>query len=398
MKLKNLLAISVLILLNVTNLFAQNISGEFIEYESLKAPVFNTEEALRTYKVNVTSPYNLTSEDVIAQSKIDFENEVKNYDKLVLESEKEFQQKLKDHDGEVLKAKEKFELESAEFKKLSLIERLSMTDQGKNPKLVNPTKPVYVKPAKPVYQSPNLNDYIIVNNSVLETQIKIDGFTTSGKNLEVFLNIDKITFQDNAGQTFAKQPTKLKVNVNGVEKTNTSFYEEFKFVSSSPSNNINKPLTEKNFLTEVIKTVNTYLNDNYGYQTYKSKVKILSVKNKGKFDDLEKADIYITTNLRKLNPNNPSMTAAAKAGLQKGIDVWTNTLTKIDYKDKKADFNAAIAEFLYFNLIRLNLALDNKKDAEKYLNEMQENMIYMKLSYDDENELKNIENQIYKSK
>lgn len=397
MKLKKLLSIAFFIIIN-SNLFAQSISGENIEYETLKAPIYATEEAQRTFKVKVTSPYNLTSEDVIAQSKADFANEVKNYDQIVINSEKEFQQKLKDYDGEVLKAKEKFELESAEFKKLSLLERLSMTDQGKNPKLVTPTKPVYVKPLKPIYQSPNLNDYIIVNNSVLETQIKITGFSTTGKQLEIFLNIDKITFQDNAGQTFAKQPTKLKVNVNGIEKINTSFFEDFKFVSSSPSNNINKPLTEKNFLNEVIKTVNSYLDDQFGYQSFKSSVKILSVKNKGKFDDLEKANIYITTNLRKLNPQNPEMTAAAKAGLQKGIDIWTTTLTKIDFKDKKADFNAKIAEFVYFNLIRLNLALGNKKEAEKYLNEMQENMIYMKLSYDDENALKSIENQIYKSK
>ncbi len=384
------------IILNTSNLVAQNISSEFIEFESLKAPIYSTEESLRTYKVTVTSPYNLTSEDVIAQSKVDFNDELKNYDKKVLDSENEFKQKLKDYDGDVLKAKEKFELESAEFKKLSLLERLTMTDQGKNPKLANPSKPVYVKPAKPVYQSPNLNDYIIVNNSVLETQVKIDGFSTTGKHLEISLNIDKLTFQDNAGQTFAKQPTKLKVLVNGVEKVNTSFYEEFKFVSSSPSNNINKPLAEKNFLADVLKSVNTYLNDNFGYQSYKSKVKILSVKNKGAYDDLEKADIYISTNLRKLNPSNPAITAAAKTGLQKGIDTWTNTLSKIDYKEKKADFNAKIAEFVYFNLIRLNLAMGNKKDAEKYLNEMQENMIYMKLSYDDENDLKNIENQIYK--
>jgi len=51
---------------------------------------------------------------------------------------------------------------------------------------------------------------------------------------------------------------------------------------------------------------------------------------------------------------------------------------------------------VYFNLIRLNLALNNKTEAEKVLNEMQENMIYMKLSYDDETALKQIENQIYK--
>ena len=398
MKSIKLLTLGILVLINVTTTLSQNISSNLIEYESLKAPMFSTEEGSRTYKVTVNSPYNLTSEDVIAQSKVDFQKDVKNYDQLVLVSENEFKQKVKDHDSEVVKAKEKFELESTAFKKLSLFERLAMTDQGKNPKLTTPTMPVYVKPAKPVYQSPNLNDYIIVNNGVLETQIKIDGFTTAGKNLEVSISIDKITFQDNAGQTYAKQPTKLKVLVNGVEKTNTSFYDEFKFVSSSPSNNINKPLSEKNFLADVIKTVNNYLNDNYGYQTFKSSVKILNVKNKGKYDDLEKADIYVSTNLRKLNPTNPAMTAAAKVGLQKGIDIWTSTLTKIDYKDKKADFNSKIAEFLYFNLIRLNLALDNKKDAEKYLNEMQENMIYMKLSYDDTNELKSIENQIYKSK
>jgi len=398
MNLKKLLGIVFVVIIYQSNIFAQSISAENIEYETLKAPVYATDEAQRTFKVTVNSPYNLTSEDVIAQSKVDFANEVKNYDQHVIDSEKEFQQKLKDYDGEVANAKEKFELESAEFKKLSMLERLTMTEQGKNPRLVTPTKPVYVKPSKPIYKTPNLNDYIIVNNSVLETQIKITGFTPRGKNLEVFLNIDKITFQDNAGQTFAKQPTKLKVNVNGIEKINTSFFEDFKFVSSSPSNNINKPLTEKNFLNEVLKTVNSYLDDQFGYQSFKSSVKILSVKNKGKFDDLEKANIYITTNLRKLNPQNPEMTAAAKAGLQKGIDIWTNTLSKIDYKDKKADFNAKIAEFVYFNLIRLNLALGNKKDAEKYLNEMQENMIYMKLSYDDENALKSIENQIYKSK
>ena len=50
------------------------------------------------------------------------------------EKQAETLQKLKDYDQEVIKAKEKFELESAEFKKLSLLERMSMTDQGKNPR------------------------------------------------------------------------------------------------------------------------------------------------------------------------------------------------------------------------------------------------------------------------
>ncbi len=113
---------------------------------------------------------------------------------------------------------------------------------------------------------------------------------------------------------------------------------------------------------------------------------------------MEKADIYIKTNLRKLNPQNPEMTQSAMTNMQKGIDIWKATLAKVNFKDKKADFNSKIAEFVYFNLIRLNLALNNKVEAEKYLNEMQENMIYMDLSYDDQNALKKIESEIYKKK
>lgn len=376
---------------------SQSVSAEMVEFSVLKAPKTPIEAASRQFKVTVTSPYSLKTEDVIAQSKLDFQNELKNYDKTVADSEADFKQKEKDYDTDVAKAKEKFALESAEFKKLSLLERLTMTDQGKNPKLVNPSKPVYYKPQPPVYREPNLNDYIIVDNNVLSTQVKIDGFNRDGAYVDINLDIQKLKFQDNAGQTFANQPTKLVVKVGGVEKINKTFFQDFAFISSSPSNNINKPLEEKNHLTKVMATINQFLNDNFGYQSMRGSVKIQSVKNKGKYDDLEKADIYVTTNLKKLNPSNPQITASAMTNMQKGIDIWKETLTKIDYKDKKADFNNKIAEFVYFNLIRLNLALGNKTEAEKYLNEFQENQIYMKLSYDDENELKRIEAEVYKN-
>ena len=390
------LLLSLFVFAAVSSVNAQSISSELIEFQMLKAPKTPIDAASRQLKVAVTSPYNLKAEDVIAQSKVDFQSALKNYDNVVAESVKEFQTKEKDYDSDVLKAKEKFAMESAEFKKLSLLERLTMTDQGKNPKLVNPSKPVYYKPQPPIYREPNLNDYIIVDNNVLASQVTIDGFTREGSYVTVSLDIQKLNFQDNAGQTYANQPTKLVVKVNGVENINTTFFQEFKFISSSPTNNINKPLEEKNHLNKVMAFINQYLNDNFGYQSVKGTVKIQSVKNKGKFDDLEKADIYVTTNLRKLNPQNPQISASAMTNMQKGIAIWKETLTKVVYKDKNADFNAKIAEFVYFNLIRLNIALGDKTEAEKYLNEFQENQIYMKLSYDDENELKRLETGIYK--
>jgi len=396
MKLNTFFA-SLFVFVSTISIYAQNISSENIDFLILKQPKETIDVANRLLKVTVTSPYNVTADHVIKQSKVDHQAALDNYTTVVANSEKEFQQKLKDYDQEVIKAKEKFELESAEFKKLSLLERMSMTDQGKNPRLVNPTKPVYVKPLPPVYQEPNLNNYIIVDNNVLSSQINVEGFSKEGNYLDVAVDIRGVQFQDNAGQTFANQPTTLVVKVNGVEKINTKFFQEFKFVSSSPSNNINKPLEEKNHLNKVVAFLNQYLNDNYGFQSIKKTVKLDKVKNKGQYDDLEKAHIYVTTNLKKLQPSEPERSAAAITGMQKGIDIWLETLKKVDFKkDSKSDFNAKIGEYIYFNLIRLNLAMNKKAEAEKYLNELQENLIGIKLSYDEQTELKALESEIYK--
>lgn len=390
--------LGIVLLLTMQTAFSQNINSEMVEFQLLKQPKNLIDENSRKLKVLVTSPYNVKAEDIIKKSKEDFQTDLKNYSTVVLNSEKEYQLKLKDHDAEVKKAKEQFELENIEFKKYSLLERLAMTDQKKNPVLVIPSKPVYYKPAPPVYAEPNLNDFIIVDNNVLSSKININGFTKEGSNVEVLLDLQQVNFQDNAGQTFANQPTKLIVKVNGVEKTNASFFNEFKFVSSVPTNNINKPLEEKNHLNSVISFLNQYLNDNYGFQSVTKSIRISNVKNKGKYDDLERANLYVTTNLKKLQPELSDINDIAYANMKKGTDIWQQTLEKIDYKDSKADFNSKIAKFIYFNFMRLNVALDNKKDAEKYLNQMQENLIYMDLSYDEKSELQKLEKEIYKSK
>jgi hypothetical protein len=387
-----------IIVLPSTHLFAQSIYSEKIDFHLLKQPKVTIDENSRNFRVTVTSPYNLTAADVVKKAKADHEKAEADYGTVVANSEKEFQQKAKDYDADVIKEKEKFALESAEFKKLSLLERLTLTEQKKNPRLLIPSKPVYVKPAAPIYREPNLNEFTIVDNNVLASQVVLNGFTRGTGYVDIHLDIKPVNFQDNAGQTFANQPTVLVVKVNGTESVSTTFFQDFAFLSSSPSNNINKTIEEKRHLDKVIKFVNDYLNNNYGFQAEGKAVQILNVKNKGKFDELERADIYVKTNLKKLQPTSSEINTAAFAGMQKGIDIWTQTLTKVVYKDSKADFNAKIAGYIYFNLINLNLALDKKTEAEKYLNQLQENLVYIKLSYDEENELKRVEKEIYHSK
>ena len=159
----------------LTNVYGQNINSETVEIQVMQSPNVLLAPEFRNYKVTVTSPYNLTKEDIVRQSKADHQKALAEYKISVADGEKEYQKKLNDYDAEVKKAKEKYEIESAEFKKLSLLERLAMTDQGKNPKLVIPAKPEYFKPAAPEYKEPNLNDYIIVDNAVLASQISISG-------------------------------------------------------------------------------------------------------------------------------------------------------------------------------------------------------------------------------
>lgn len=376
---------------------AQSINSEMVQYKLPVLAKFPIDVINRNYKVKVTSPYTLKTDDIVAQSKVDFQAELKNYDKVVADSEVEFKNRLVTFDEDVVKAKEKYKLESEEFKKMSLLERLAMTDQGKAPKLQLPTKPEYYKPTKPIYSEPNLNNYIIVDNDVLASQIGITGFAKGGTYVDIAVDFKKMNFQDNAGQTFANQPTKLIVKINGTEKINTTFFQEFKLYSTSPSNNLNKPLSEKNYLNDVIAHINGYLDENYGIRYINPSVRINTVKNKGKYDDLEKASMYVATNLRKLNPENAEMTAAGMTGMQKGIDIWKDTLTKVQWKDKKADLNAKIGTYVYFNLVRLYIALGDKKAAEKELNDLQENIINMDLSSDENAELKQFESAIYKN-
>jgi hypothetical protein len=376
---------------------AQSISTDKIDLELTVQPKIPTDAASRFYAVKLHSPYNLTAEDVKAQSKKSYETELKDYDKVVAESEKDYDKKLKSYDSDVQKAKEKYAIENDAFKKMSLLERLTVTDQGKQPKLVIPAKPEYYKPAPPVYKEPDLKDFFIANNDVLAGQINLNGFERGQAYVDINVELAAVNFQDNAGQTFANQPTRLIVKVNGAEKTNISFFEKFEFISSSPTSNINKSQEERNYLNKVMTYLNKYLNEQYGYVSVKETVKIEYVKNKGDYDDLAKAHIYITTNLRKLSSSSDAdVRDAAIANMQKAIDIWNSTLAKVDYKDSKALYNAKIARFIYFNLIKVSLILNKKADAEKYLNALQENLVDIKLASDEKEELAQLEKRIYK--
>ena len=129
---------------------AQRALSETISYFNLRTPNNPLEESIKNYKVIVETPYTLTVEELNAQSLLEFENEKANYTQIIKDSKAEFEERLAGYDEEVAKAEARYDKEMKDFKDLSLLERLALTDQGKQPQLKVPTKPTYVAPREPV--------------------------------------------------------------------------------------------------------------------------------------------------------------------------------------------------------------------------------------------------------
>ncbi|WP_294277160.1 hypothetical protein [uncultured Chryseobacterium sp.] len=386
--------LSVLFLSVATLGYAQRIDSEQVTFQLLKEPANPVDSQNRNFSVAVNSPYNMTKEDVIKEAKEKFQKQVDNYDQSVQDAKLQHEERLKDYEAEVKKLTEKYKTESEQYNKMKAVEKIAMNAMP--PVLRLPSRPQLNVPQKPVYRDPDLRTALIVDNKVLASQVNIDGFSRGGNAIDISINMERTNFQDNAGKTFASQPTKLVVKQNGVVKIDKTLFSDFEEVASSPTNEINLSDHERTYLQKVMNKINEILADNFGYSKISSTVKLETVKNKGEYDDLEKASIYVTTNLKKLQAR-PDYTPnkAALENMDKGVALWKDALKKINYEDKKAAYNAKIAAYLYMNLIRLNLALGKKAEAEKYLNEMQEHLVDMKLSFDQNYELKGLEQKIY---
>lgn len=382
------------VLFSVQSVFGQRIDKETISFQLLKEPVFTTDLANRNYTITVKSPYNITKDDVLRMSKEEHQNQVNNYQTNVETAKIEHQERLKDYEAEVKKLQEKFKLESAEYNKLSAVEKIAAVNGA--PILRLPSRPVLNIPPMPVYRQPDLKDALIVDNKILASQMDVAGFSKGGNYLDVLVEMERTNFQDNQGKTFANQPVRIVGRQNGVVKLDKTYFSDFAEIASVPTNEINLNVHEKRYLQRTMDRTRNIINDNFGYQTINSSVTLETVKNKGDYDDLEKAYIYVTTNLKKLQAKSDyAPNKVAMENMQKGIEMWKTALTKVNYNDKKALYNQKIGEYLYFNLIRLNLALGNYTEAEKYLNELQEHLVDIKLSYDANLELKRLEEKIY---
>jgi hypothetical protein len=207
-----------------------------------------------------------------------------------------------------------------------------------------------------------------------------------------------MVFQDNGGQTFYSQPTNLKVMKGTEVIDDKNFDDEFQFLTSSSSNTINLERYEKNNVNKIMKAIGQYINEEFGYIPVSSSIKIEFPKNKNReYDALENAKIKAISAYRKLKKDATSDTRArANQELEAVREVWISELAKVDYNDKKATMNKDIGKMIFFNLMRVDISLKDKAQAEETLSQMQERRIDLDLNYDEKATFTRLEEQVYK--
>lgn len=388
----------VALLLFINSIYSQKILSEEVNYYDITYPTNPFDKEVKTYMVKVETPYTLTAEDVREESLKKFEDDVKNYESLVSESEIEYEKQLSNFNEAVALAEKKYDKEMENFNSLSMLERLAATEQGNKPKLVLPQKPNYIKPSEPVFREPNLNEHLIFDEQVLADGIELKGYEKGNPDVMFLINISKMEFKDNAGQTFYKQPTTLKVFKGPELLQETNFNDEFQFLTASSSNTINLQAYEKNNVTKILSEIEKYLNNNYGYQPYQTKMLIEYVKNNDReYDALENAKIKAISAYRKLDENATIQDRErAKNELLAAIDVWNKELEQVNYSDKKSRINADVAKTIYFNILRVRLTLNDKQKAEEVLKQIQNHRIDLDFNNREERTFIELEEKIYK--
>jgi hypothetical protein len=377
--------------------FSQRALSEKISYFNVRTPNTPLEESIKNYKVIVEMPYTLSVEELNVQTRAEFEVIKADYATILIDSQAEFDERLASHDDEVAKAEARYDKEMKDFKDLSLLERLAVTDQGKKPVLRVPAKPRYVEPREPVYQQPNLDDHLIFDNQVLADNVELIGYE-KGSDLLFIINITKMAFQDNGGQTFYAQPTTLKVMKGADVMDEKKFDEAFKFLTSSNSNTINLDRYEKNNVNKIMTDIGTYINEEFGFIPVVSNITIEFPKNKKrKYDILENAKIKAISAFRKMTKNASSDTRQrAISELIAVREVWKSELEKVDYRNKKATMNTDVAIMIFYNLMQVDISLKDKVQAEETLALLQEHRIDLDLSNDEKNAFTKLEEQVYK--
>ena len=366
------------------NTSAQKIQETTLQYEYVQQPL-NPLNGLASYHFTVVTPYPENHDLLLAKADKEFQERLAGYPAEVEEAKRMHAEREANYDEDVSLAQENFKLETEAFDNLNAIEKLAL-EEGR-PKLRMPSKPgPFRAPSEPTYTAPNTSTNIIFKTDVLaDTYLKLEGFEKGTENaltgsveMEAFdagdterksstkkvYNATSKQYVDQTTYTYetaVRRPTRLTLEFNGETIYNDIFEGTGEYSTTSTPTSPNMFQLEKDNVSDILKIINTYMNEQYGFVNVPAVLTVRAPKNKGEFNDLEKAGKLAKRGI------NPMGSSDGKAELAEAIQIWKTALEESDVNDKKARINNKVTQSIYQNLIEAAIYKEDFINAQDNL-------------------------------
>ncbi len=393
---KQLYILAILIMASANGQSVQSVN---LYFKQTLFPKKKLPAGVKNYNCTITTPYlkDDSSFRQIAEEK--YQQDLKEYPNKVKEAERQFNlMTLPDYDKKVAEAKEKYKTDTDAYNKMTLVERLALIDQ--KPTLQLPPKPQFYPPAQPSMGSINTGDVIIYNPETLaKNYIKLSGFGDGDDGLQISIDFKGFQYQDPVATVvnvenfnpatkekfYTKQtqyvtkyrhPATLKVRAEGKDLISGVFAQTGDWQVKTTSSKPERIYIEREEVTSILRQMNDFLNDQYGYPTIGRNIALFYVKNKkGEYDDVEKATEFATSGYKNFTEHQED---AAK-DLRSAIDMWEKIMTEVNYDDSKARIDEKVGMAMMKNLIVATIVTGEFQKAEKYLADFKSR----RLNYDD---------------
>jgi hypothetical protein len=394
---KNILLITLFLGFGVAN--AQNIQAVSVSFTQTLFPKKTLPANVKNYNVAITTPYlkDDSSFRKIAEEK--YQRDLNDFPNVIKASEKNYTDvTLVEHAKKVAEAKENYKLESDQFNKMSTLERLALID--KKPVLRIPEKPYYYAPQPPRVESINIGDVIIYNPETLaKSYVKLNGFGDGTDGIQIKIDFkgfeyvepvatlvnvenynpqtkEKFYTKQTQFVTKYRHPTMLQVSIDGKNLSSGIFQGTSEFQTKATSSKPTRIYIERQEVETIMSSINSYLNDQYGYTKLTRYAVLYSVKNKkGEYDDLEKARDFAYSGYKNYTEHQED----AVKDIANAIAIWEKTITEVNYDDSKARIDEKVGTAILKNLIFATIMTNEFSKANKYLTDFK----LLRLSYDD---------------
>lgn len=378
---------------------AQSVESVRMNFQQTLFPKKKLASNIRNYNAVITTPYlkDDSSFRKIAEEK--YQKDVRDFPNTVKEAEENFRATvLPEYDRKVAEAKEKYKLENDAYNKMTLVERLALIDQ--KPMLRIPEKPQFYPPAQPQMESVNTYDVIIYNPETLaKNYIKLNGFGDGTDGLQISIDfkgfeyaepvatvVDVENFNPATKEKFYtkqtqfvtkyRHPAIVKVRADNKDLITGVFQHTGEWQTKATSSKPERIYIERDEVVTVLRNINQYLNDQYGYLTVDRNIALYYVKNrKGEYDDVEKAKDFAISGYKNYTAHQED----AVKDLQSAVDMWEKTISEVNYDDSKARIDEKVGMAIMKNLIVATIFTNEFSKAEKYMTDFKSR----RLNYDD---------------